>query len=186
MAKQVSALETKMAEIFVDKAPKLPQGGKNFIVSVAPWLTLIGGVLSLLAGLSLWRWAHAANGAADYVNDLCNAYAVNAGACADVSDARLNLWVWLAIAVLIVQGVLYLLAFPGLRDRKKKGWDYVFYAALVSIVYSIVSLFTGYNAASNFIGALIGALISFWLLFQVRSAYTGSRAPKEAPHTPAE
>ena len=100
-----------------------------------------------------------------------------------MADSRLNLWVWLAIAVLIVQGVLYLLAFPGLRDRKKKGWDYVFYAALVSVVYSVVSLFTGYNAVSGFLGAIIGALISFWLLFQVRSAYTGVK-PVE-PATPA-
>ena len=57
MAKQLSALETKMSEVFVDKAPKLPAGGKKFIVEVAPWLTLIGGILSLLAGLSLWNWA---------------------------------------------------------------------------------------------------------------------------------
>jgi len=184
MAK-VTTLENKMSELFVDKAPKLPAGGKKFIVNVAPWLTLIAGVLSLLAGLSLWRWAHTVNNGVDYVNSLCNAYAVDAGACADVAESRLNLWVWLAIIVLIVQGVLYLMAFPGLRDRRKKGWDYVFYAALVSVVYSIVSLFTGYNAASNFLGAIIGALISFWLLFQVRSAYTGHQAVKAEPKAPA-
>lgn len=184
MAK-VSELETKMSEVFVDKAPKLPAGGKKFLVDVAPWLALVGGVLSLLAGLSLWRWAHVANDAADYVNSLCNAYAVNAGACANVSDARLTVWVWLAIAVLVVEGVLYLLAFPGLRDRKKQGWNYLFYGALVNVVYAVVSLFTDYNAVSSFIGALIGSVIGFWLLFQIRSAYNGSKALKATPTAPA-
>lgn len=181
MAKQLAQLETKMSEVFVGKAPALPAGGKKFIVEVAPWLALLGGVFSLLAGLSLWRWAHVANNAINYVNNLCDAYAVNAGACANISNSRLTFWIWLAIAVLVVEGVLYLLAFPGLRDRKKQGWNYIFYGGLVNVVYAVVSLFTDYNAVGGFIGSLIGAAIGFWLLFQVRSAYTGKGAVKSDP-----
>lgn len=174
MAKSnISGLETKMNEVFVGKAPTLPAGGKKFLVDVAPWLSLIGGVLSLLVGLSLWRWAHVAT---DYVNSLCNAYAISAGACDNSSTSRLSLLVWLAIIVLIIEGVLYLLAFPGLRDRKKQGWNYLFYAGLVNVVYVIVSLFTDYSASGGFIGSLLGSLVGFWLLFQVRSAYTGHKA----------
>jgi hypothetical protein len=134
-------------------------------------LALIAGVLSLLAVLNLWHWSHYTNAAVDYVNSFCDAYAVNAGACADTSVNRLNTWIWLAMLVMLVQGVLYLLAFPGLRDRTKQGWNYVFYASLVSLGYAVVSLFTGYNAVSGFVFGLVFAVIGFWLLFQVRGAY---------------
>jgi hypothetical protein len=183
MAK-TSELETKMSEVFVDKAPKLPAGGVKAITEWAPWLALIAGVLSLWSAWALWHWAHLASNVLNYAHDLCNstygAYAANS--CAAVDDAsRLSLWVWLSLIVLAVEGVLYLLAYPGLKARNKQGWNYLFYGALVNVVYAVVSLFTDYNGGSHFIGALIGSVIGFWILFQIRSAYTGKSAAPKAP-----
>lgn len=63
----------------------------------------------------------------------------------------------------LVSSVLMLVAFPGLRDRKMAGWQWSFYSQLASVVSSLVAL--------NFVGALIGALIGFYLLFQIKSYY---------------
>lgn len=180
-----SGLETKLSEIFEKKAPQIPAGGKKVIVQWAPWVSLVVGIFTLLAAWSLWHWAHVANTALDYVNNLCNAYGSYAGSsCNSVADHRLSLWVWLALIVLLVEGVLYVMAFPGLRDRKRQGWKYLYYGALVNVAYAVVSLFTSYNAVGNFIGALIGSAIGFWILFQIRSSYSVKGAAK--PHdTPA-
>jgi len=180
MAKS-SELESKLNELFVDKAPKLPENGKKALVQWSPWIALIVGILTLLAAVSLWHWAHLANSAINYANQICATYqGVYGPTDCGISASRLTFWVWLALIVTAVEGVLYLLAFPGLRDRKKQGWNYLYYGALVNVVYAVVSLFTSYNAVGNFIGALIGSAIGFYLLFQIRSHYlgTGSKAPK--------
>lgn len=161
-------LESVLEDVFVKKAPKLPEGGKKWLVKYLPWLTLLGGVFSLWSAYVLWHWAHAVNGLADFANQLCTAY----GGTTCGTTSRFSFWVWTAIAVLAVEGVLYLLAYPGLKAQAKSGWNYIFYGALVNVVYAVVSLFTSYNSFGNFIGALIGSAIGFWLLFQIRSAYT--------------
>jgi hypothetical protein len=184
-----SNLENKLAEIFEKKAPQIPANGKKIIVEWAPWVSLIVGIFTLLAAWSLWHWAHVANSAINYVNSLCNAYGNYAGSsCNTIADNRLSLWVWVALVVLLVEGILYLLAFPGLRDRTRQGWKYLYYGALVNIAYAVVSLFTSYNVAGHFVGALIGSAIGFWILFQIRGMYGVAKAPQHhnAPHTSSE
>lgn len=63
----------------------------------------------------------------------------------------------------LVGSVLMLMAYPGLRDRKMAGWRRSFYSQLVSVVSSVVAL--------NLFGAIVGALIGFYLLFQIKSHY---------------
>ncbi|MFA5004158.1 MAG: hypothetical protein WC498_02670 [Candidatus Saccharimonadales bacterium] len=160
-------LESKLDEVFA-KAPKIPEGGKKWFVEYLPWLSLIGGVFTLWSAYALWHWAHAVSGLVNFANQLCTAY--GGGTCGSVS--RFSFWVWASIVVLAVEGVLYLLAFPGLKARKKAGWNYLYYGALVNVAYAVVSIFTDNNGFGHFIGAAIGSAIGFWLLFQIRSAYT--------------
>ena len=55
------------------------------------------------------------------------------------------------------------LALPGLFARKMSGWTLMFYAQVVSVVASLLSY--------AIVSALIFGLISFYILFQVRSLY---------------
>ncbi len=162
----VNQLEDSLNDVFVKKAPVLPEGGKKFIVDIAPWLALVGGVLTLWAGLNLWHWAHTVNPLIDYANSLSAAYGGT-----KVAANNLSFGIWLGIAVLILEGILYLLAFPGLRARKKSGWNLVFYVSLINIVYGFILMFTAYGSVFSFIGSLIGSAIGMYLLFQVRSRY---------------
>jgi len=44
------------------------------------------------------------------------------------------------------------------------GWRLVFYAQIVSLVFSLLS--------GSIVGAVVGTLISMYVLFQVRSLYS--------------
>ncbi len=166
-ASKANQLEMKLDEIFEKNAPKLPQGARKVIVEWAPWVALVVGLFSLLSAYWLWVAAHATSAFVDYANQLSAAYGGTT-----VSTANMTLWIWLALAVIVAEGILYLLAFPGLKAHKKAGWNYLYWGALLNVAYAVVNLFT-FNGVGGLIGSLIGSAIGFWILFQVRSMYTG-------------
>lgn len=70
----------------------------------------------------------------------------------------------LAAIVLIVQLGLQVAALPGLFARKMSGWTLLFYADIISFVYSIIQ--------GQYFSAIVGALVGFYILFQIREKYT--------------
>lgn len=144
MDAQTKQLAKPLEDLFA-KAPALPASGKEIVVSFAPWISLVFGVLLVLAsvgGLGVFT-AFAP-------------FAVYAG----VGNATLLL---IASVLGIVQGVLMVLAFSPLKAKKVRGWNLWFWAEVLSIVSSVISF--------NLVGAVLSALIGFYLLFQVRSHY---------------
>ena len=162
----LTSLENSLEDIFVKKAPPLPAGGKKAIVEYLPWISGLIGLLTLYTVYVVWDWAHFASRLTDYANSISAAY----GGPTVVTE-RLTLFIWISMAVLAVEAVLYLLAFPALRARKKSGWNLLFYAALLNVVFGLVVLFTDYGSVGNLIGSLIGSAIGMYFLFQIRSAY---------------
>lgn len=161
-------------------APKLPANGKKMIVEWLPWINLILGILTLWSAYAIYHWAHLANSLINYANSLSQAYSGT-----NVIASRWSVGIYLSLIVLVVEAALYIMAFPGLKDRKKAGWNFLFYAALVNIVYGVVILFSNYGGAGNFIGSVIGSVIGLYFLFQVRDAYTGKKAVDTPKPTPA-
>ncbi len=176
MADTTNGLEDKLNELFVKNAPKLPDGGKKALVAWAPILSLIVGILTLLSAWSLWHWARATEGLVNYANTVCSAYA---GYSCGAPMSRYSVWLWLGVLFLAAEGLLYVFAYSGLKDHKKPGWNYLYYGALLNVAYGVVSLFTSYDAAGHFVGALIGSAIGFYLLFQIRSVYLDGKKPVE-------
>lgn len=137
-------LEKELEPIFLDKFPAFPDNVKEIIVQYGPYVLLILSVFGLFGILT----AVGIGGAA-----------IGIGA---VSYGRgFNFFV--GIALTIVTLVLYLMAFSPLRARKKAGWNLLYYALLINLVSSIIQL--------NILGAIIGGLLGFWVLFQVRGKY---------------
>jgi hypothetical protein len=169
-------LEKTLDEVFVKKAPALPENGKKWIVEYLPWINIILGVLALWAVYTLWHWARWTSEWANYANSLSSMY----GSSAVVSTNRWTVGVWLSLAVLAAQAVLYIAAFPALKARKKSGWDLLFYASLVNVVYGVVVLFTDYGGFGSFLGSLVGTAIGLYFLFQIRALYLGKPAIETA------
>lgn len=164
----LQSLEKSLDDIFDKNAPDLPAGLKKFIVKYLPYINLVLGVLSLLAAWSLYDAARTVNTLVDYANSLSAAY----GTGEKIATNRLTVAVWVALAVLAVEAVLYIAAYPGTKARKKSGWDLLFYALIINVVYGIVVAFTDYGGIGNLIGTLIGSAIGAYFLFQIRGSYS--------------
>lgn len=128
------------------KFPPLPVNAKEVIVKIAPWLAIIFGILGVIAGI----------GATGLLTVLSPLVALGGGVGVAVGSM-------VGAILAIVSSALMIVAFPGLRDRKANGWKMSFYSELVSVVSSVVAL--------NLFGAVIGALIGFYILFQIKSYY---------------
>jgi len=157
-------LEKSLAEA-LKGVPALPPGAKKALVEFVPWINLVFGLLALASVYWLWQWAHVANNAINYLNNLSVTYGGG-----QVVSNRLGFTVWLALAVLTVQAVIILAAILPLKDRKKSGWDLLFYALILQVVYGVVVAFTAYGIGHLF-SSLIGVAIGLYFLFQIRDAY---------------
>ena len=150
--KHVSAIESSLASLFA-KTPHLPQNIVEILVTIAPWLALLFGVLGVLALLPMLMIIPMASFSAPMM-----------GAVATYG--------WYPMMIVgffagIVSSALNLLAFRPLLKRLKKGWNFLFYSTLLSVVVTLVQIVFG----SSGVFSIVGSLIGLWLLFEVRNMY---------------
>jgi hypothetical protein len=148
MAKNTAKNVVDTMEDFFKKAPALPANAREVLVQITPWLALIFGVLGVLGALG-------GIGLLTVFSPL----AVFSGAegVSSYGGGVVAAWIWLASSVLL------LAAFPGTKARKLSGWNLLFWSEVLNVAGSFVS--------GSFIGAIIGGLIGFYLLFQIKSYY---------------
>ena len=146
LTNSVNQLEEAVAPYFTDKAPfQIPEGAKEFLVTLAPWFTIIGVIVSIPALLTAFG---------------LGAWFVPFGW---VNEVALSSY-WLAAVFTLITLILQAMAIPKLFKRQRLGWNLIFYVSLVNIVYGVFY--------ENLIGLIISTLISWYILFQVRDKYT--------------
>ena len=143
-------LEAYLAPLF-QNLPHLPQGGRDFLVSVAPWLAVVFGVLGIWGGIQMLGVGGSAYG------DLMRMAGYSSSSF--MVGAIFN----------IASSVLLLAGFTGLKAHSKKGWNMAFYSMVVSIVGGIASAVMG--MMYGLVGLVIGAFIGFYILFEIRTHY---------------
>ncbi len=144
-------LENEISGIF-SKFPSFPDNVKDILVKIAPFLAIIGAVL----------------GAIGLVGALFVGGAVSIGTGA-YGGSMAAFWIGIGFFAILV--VLYGLAISPLFKQQKRGWDLMYYAALLATVSNIVTGLLGGSFVGTIIGAVIGFVIGFWILFQVREKY---------------
>jgi len=148
----INQLEALLDEYMVKKAPfALPKGVKEFIATVSPYLTIvlalmiIPGILALV-GISALITPFAMMG---------GYYGLGHG------------WGFMGIISLIfslTDLALVLIAVPGLFKRTKGAWRLLFYASIIGLIGSIISI-------HGIISGIIGAIIGWYILFQMKDMY---------------
>lgn len=145
ISNSLGKLESTLKVYFVDKAPfQLPTGVKEFLVQYGPWITLALLILALpvmFAALGLTA--------------LLSPFSSMAGARAEIN--------YLSVILGIIVLILRAMALPGLFRRSKSGWNLLFYSTIVSAIDSLLTL--------NIAGLVLGLLIGWYILFQIRSYY---------------
>lgn len=131
-------------EAFYSKAPSLPKGLKEFIVKFGPWLMVVGLIVALPAMI-------AALGLTAFFAPF-----------AFMAKAKMNTF-GVDVVIATVSLVLNAVALPGLFKRSMGGWRLLFYASLLTAFGNIVTL--------DFSSLIVGTLISWYVLFQVKSYY---------------
>lgn len=132
-------------EEWFSKLPPLPKKWNEVIVKITPWIALIFGVLGVFTALA----------AVGVLTVLAPFVAVGSGAGAASSGI-------IGSVLFLISSALLLLAFPGTKARKMHGWNLLFYSEVVSLISSVI--------AFSF-GGVIGNLIGFYILFQIKSHY---------------
>jgi hypothetical protein len=137
-----------LKDVYV-KAPALPTNARDVLVSIAPWLALVFGVLAILAGIG-------GLGIFTAFSPLAYMYA----------GAGVSTLLLVSAVVAIVEGGVMVLAFAPLKAKKVRGWNLLVWSEVLAILSSVVSLRVG-----DVIWALVGAAIVLYILFQIESYY---------------
>ncbi len=143
-------LENTFDEYLVKKAPfQLPLNVKEALVKFVPWLALIGGIIGLAGALTVFG-----------LGTVFGPLSMFAGP----QYARSLYSTYIFSTVLLgVTAVMQLMAFGPLKARKERGWKLLYWSELIWIVASLIDF--------SFFNAVLGGLISLYLLFQIRSYY---------------
>jgi hypothetical protein len=147
---QMRQLEDLLDQYLNKKAPAIPTAGKEALVKFAPYLAILSAILmipTILAVLGL------------------GAVLAPLGVIGGVMTGRpfLGLGYLLGVVFSIVILVLTILSINPLFKRERKGWLYMYYAALLGGVNSILHL--------DLVGLIITTGLWLYLLFQVREYY---------------
>ena len=116
------------------KAPHLPANARDVLVTIAPWLALIFGILGIIAGVS----------------------AIGLSPMALFGGVDAGMFVLISGVLTIVSSVLMLMAYPKLAKRHYSGWMLLFWSELVSVIPAVFALSVG-----SVLGILIGFYLLF-------------------------
>lgn len=144
----VGKVEVWLDEYMVTKAPfQIPMAGKEFLAKVAPYLIIVFSLLALPAVLALFGIT-----AVLAPVSVVSGYGMSWGVFGIIG----------AVTTIVSLG-LNVMAIPGLFKRTHASWRLVFYATLVSLIGGLLS--------PGAVGAIVGAIIGWYILFQVKVLY---------------
>jgi hypothetical protein len=116
------------------QAPNLPPKWTEVLVKIAPILSLVFGVLGIIAGIGALGLSPVA--LSDGVNS--------------------SMFMLISGVTAVVSSVLLLMAYSHLKVRRYRGWELLFWSEVVGVISSLLAL-----SFSSVVGILIGFYLLF-------------------------
>lgn len=135
----------KAVEDWFMKLPPLPPRAREVLVQIAPWISLIFGILGILGSLAAFGFSAV----------LSPFVAMGGG----MHQAGAFL---IAAVVGLVGSVLLLASFPGLNKRRLQGWKLLFWSEIAGLVGAILNI--------SPIGVVL-SLVWIYVIFQMKAYY---------------
>jgi len=157
-----------MIEGWLKPIPHLPTNWRKWISENIWWITLVGVILSTIGLLGLLI---VLLGAMSFFG----ANSVFYGAYIPAAYTGVQLFAgFVQLLFLVVTVTITVMAVMPLRLMSKKGWDFLFLAFLIGIVAQVVGAVLMTNPSgivTTLLSDLIGAAISAYFLFEIRSYF---------------
>lgn len=160
-------IQAIIGTIFSRYTPRLSTSTQTVVVRYLPWGVLFITFLSLISVLTLWHSLSAANHYVDIVNGDYRQYQ-------SISTARLDhvsLTAWLGLGFLLLETCTYATAYQGLRRKTAKGWERLFCAFILNLLYGFFIAVSNQGSINSFIGSIIGTSIGLYFMFQIKKRY---------------
>lgn len=161
---KVAIMIMRLDEVFI-KLPHLPKKFQRFISKIVPWLALIGGLLGLITVvLSL-------------VLVVLSILALDFGLILGMIGSML----------FVLLNTLFLMkAFKLLRQYDAVGWIYLFWANILGLINSVISVVNGEIIGwQNISWTVALTILGFYVLFEIGGFYEFKREEMvtKAPNT---
>lgn len=164
---QVKKLEQVLAGWYKN-APHLPQNGQKWLTQNAWWIVLIGVILGAIGVVAVVMGTLFAGTLLTAVGGLVGA----------AVGGFLLVVVLISLVFSVIELVLMALAIAPLKDGKKKGWNYLFVAFIVTAIAVIVDfiLHVNGNGFMSLVWNAICLAIGGYFIFEIRSYMLGAKA----------
>lgn len=159
-------LEKQLDELLGKDSPyKLPKNGKKEFAAALWWICLLIGIIQLWGAWSLWQIGHSFS-AIQTPSFLGNTLTYTQ------ILPHLNFTYYLAFFSILAEAALVLLAVPALKDYRKHGWDLIYYALLLNVVYAFIRIFSATGGGvGQFVVQFFATAIAAYFVFQVREFF---------------
>jgi len=145
LSASLSKLDGFLEDYLVKKTPAIPKQIKELIVDYGPYLIIVSLLFAIPSILALFGLSTLSSSFRSF------------GRLGYGFNLTFSTIVWLIS--LVIEAV----ALPGLLKKKASAWKLMYYVTLVNAVYSLLTV--------NIVGFLIGTILSFYILFQIKSYY---------------
>jgi hypothetical protein len=175
MQEALKDLEIRLDKLFGKGAPYQMSDKAKHSFSGAAWaIALILGIMQAWGALSLWQLGHTAVFSPTYM-------ATTYYGSGQVMP-NLGLFFYLSFLVVLIDAILLLMAVSPLREFHKRGWDFLYYALLVNVIYAVLRIFSNVGGGfGEFIVGLFFSALAAYFLFQVRNIFVEGKVKVEVP-----
>lgn len=159
----VKKIDIHLEKIFKN-VQHLSDQNRELIVQSWPTMALVFGAIQAYWAWVLWGFTRYTFPDPEFYNNIYASYP-------DVLNGAERFAFYLGIAILVLEAVILLMAYNGLKARARRGWDLLFVAMLLNTASAVASLFISRRGMASFVFGMLSSVIGFYLLYEIRGKY---------------